>query len=475
MQRRYLLPLILGLLILAGGLAWEFDRAHAPRPLREHVPITHFTLKNGLTVVVMPNDRIPAVVHIMFVKSGAADDPYGKSGLAHYVEHMMFTGTKQYPEGTYDHAIQRAGGSQNAYTTRDFTAYYATVPKEMLPDVMAMESDRLQHLVLDPARAAREHKVITEERNMRVENSAAGLFGEQLDAITFLAHPYQRPTIGWPDDMAALAVDDVQHFYRQHYVPSNMVLVLAGDITVRTAERLAEHYYGGIPAAVAPPRDWPKEPPIRLSRHASMEDDKSYEPRLTRQYAAPSLVDGKKDQTMPLALLEQYLGGGSTSRLYQSLVVEQKLASDVSCNYDPFLVGPALFRINATPAPGVTPEALEAALDKALTTIFAAPPSIEDVTRAKTLLKADVVFAQDGLSPLAHFIGALYMLGHDEQYFYDWTNAVDAVTPQQVQQAAVDVLVPAHAVTGYLLPAHPLAAGEAPPPAAPPTEEDHVR
>lgn len=453
MLRRFFIPVLLVLVTIAGALYWLFDSPRPARDVRSSVPVERFTLRNGLRVVVMPNDRIPAVTHILFVRAGGGDDPYGKSGLAHYLEHLMFSGTKNYPEGVYDRTIARFGGEQNAYTTSDYTAYYATVPKEQLKHVMAMEADRLVNLEIDEARAARELQVITEERATRVENRAPSLLAEQIDAVTFLNHPYGRPLIGWAGDMASFTAADARQFFARHYRAANMVLVVAGDVTTRDVRRMAQDYYGALPSAEAPRRHWPQEPPLRLTRRAAMEDEKAREPRLLRQYAAPSAITGDTARAMPLSLLAQYLGGSSTSLLYRSLVLEQKLASTVSVSYDPLSFGPALLRIWAVPTPGTPLPALEKALDVQLEQVLGALPAKADLARAKTQFKAEMIYAQDGLEPLAHLIGQLYMLGLDEHYFYDWIDAVNAVEATDILEAAQQVLNPAHRVTGYLRPA----------------------
>jgi zinc protease len=457
MLRRFFIPLLLLLVAVAAGVYWVAGRTPHPHDVRAAVPVAHFHLGNGLTVVVMPNDRIPAITHLLFVKAGAADDPYGKTGLAHYLEHLMFAGTQANPEGAYARAIAKVGGVQNAMTTRDYTLFYATVPKAQLPMVMAMESDRLQHAQFDAVATSREMKVITEERAMRVDNSAVAQLVEQLDALTFLNHPYHHPTIGWAEDMAGLTGADAQAFFAQHYRASNMVLVIAGDISLRDARRYAQHYYGVLPGGAAPARDWPQEPPLRLVRHGEMTDAKAHAPQLLRQYIGPSLRAGQSADALPLALLAQYIGGGETGFLYEQLVRNQKLASAVSVTYDPLALGPALFRIRATPAPGVALPQLEQALDAALDAVRTMPPDDASLARAKTLLKADITFAQDGLTPLAHLIGGLYAIGFDEQYFYDLAAHIDATNAAAVNDAAKRTLDPMHRVTGYLIPAAPVA------------------
>lgn len=452
MLKRFFIPVLLVLVIIAGALYWALHRDGAPRDVRQAVPVERFSLRNGMQVLVMPNDRVPAVTHILFVKVGGADDPYGKSGLAHFLEHLMFIGTKNFPEGAYDRAISRVGGEQNAYTTRDFTAYFATVPKEELKHVMAMEADRLMNLQITDAYAKRELDVITEERNTRVENSAADLLSEQIDALTFLNHPYGRPLIGWEEDMKTFTAADAANFFKRYYRASNMLLVVAGDVKPSDVRRMALDYYGALPAGLAPTRNWPQEPPLRMVRRGAMEDDKAHESRLVRQYGAPSVNAGATEQAMPLSLVAQYLGGSSTGLLYRKLVVEQKLATDVQAYYDPLAVGPSIFRIWAVPAAGVSLKTLETALDATLEDALGSLPAEADVTRAKTQLKASVVFAQDGLEPLAHLMGELVMDGKDEQYFYGWVDAVDAVRATDMLEAMQRVLDPARRVTGTLVP-----------------------
>lgn len=463
MLRKIFIPLTLVLITIAAALYFLFGtHHHGPRDVREAVPVEHFKLRNGLTVVVMPNARIPAVTHLLLVKAGGADDSYGKSGVAHYIEHLMFSGTEANPAGSYERAISRLGGEQNAFTTKDYTGYYATVPKQALEQVMGLETERLQHMRFTPEQAARELKVITEERNMRVENNPGALLSEQLDAITFLNHPYGQPLIGWAEDMETFTGADAQRFFDKFYKPGNMILLVAGDVEPRQVRKLAQRYYGALPAGLVPKRHWPKEPPLRLTRHAEMRDEKVQVPRLLRQYVAPSLKEGARAQVMPLALMAQYLGGGQTSLLYQKLVRDQKLASAVSVAYQEFAMGPGVVRIYATPRDGVSLATLEKALDVEIEAALGQTPPETDVTRAKTQLKASLVFAQDGLQPLAQLMGAIYAIGLDEQYFYGWTAEVDAVTSLEMLDAAQKVLAPNRRITGWLLPEENMAAPVAP-------------
>jgi zinc protease len=401
---------------------------------------------------VLPNARIPVITHMLIVKAGAADDPYGKSGLAHYLEHLMFAGTKNFPEGVYDRSIARVGGAQNAYTTHDYTLYYATVPREHLPMVMTMEADRFSNLAIDSAIAARELKVITEERTLRVDNNPVSQWVEQLDAITFLNHPYHQPVIGWAEDMATFTPEDALGFFTTYYRPSNMILVVAGDISTREVRRYAQRYYGGLNAGNPIARHWPKEPPVRLARSGEMTDARVKEPRLLQQYVAPSAREGNTTQAMPMAVFAQYLGGSDSSVLYDSLVRQQKIATAVEVQYEPLSIGPATLRIVATPALGVSLKQLNETMNRELALVLNAPLDEAAILRAKTLLKAEVIYAQDGLQGLANAMAGLYAIGLDENYFYQWAESIGAVTGESARAAARAVLVPHRAVTGYLMP-----------------------
>lgn len=454
MLKKFFIPL---LVVLLGAVAAVYFYSAAPSlsgyDIKQAVPVERFKLRNGLTVVVMPNARIPAVVHALFVRVGAADDMQGRTGLAHFLEHLLFTGTKNYPEGEYERTIVSLGGEQNAYTTRDYTTYYVTVAKEHLARVMAMEADRLEHLTLDKARAKREVSVIEEERKWRVDNRLGALLSEEMDAVQLLNHPYRHPMIGWPEEIAALTAEDARQFMAKHYRPSNMVLVVAGDVTLAQVKKLAQQYYAPLRAGTAPKRHWPKEVlPSRTERRVILRDVRVEQPRLVKSYLAPSINFGSKEHTMPLALYAQYLGGGTTSLLYNELVRHQKLATDVSAAYADLYEGPSSITIVAEPAQGVTLDQLEAALDRVVKRSLEQLPEARDVKRAKSLLRAQTIYAQDGLAPLAHLMGRLYILGLDEGYFYHWADTLGKVSEAQMVDAAKTVMLPSRATVGWLVP-----------------------
>jgi len=413
--------------------------------------IHHFSLKNGMEVVVVENHKVPAVSHTLWYKVGAADDPSGSSGLAHYVEHMMFLGTKTVPKGEFDTRIEQRGGEKNAFTSRDYTGYYVKIAKEHLPLVMQLEADRMRNLAPKEEEFSREREVIIEERRQRTDNQPGAKLGERVDTAMYVNHPYGTPIIGWKQEMESLSRQNVLDFYRRWYHPNNSVLTVEGDVTAQEVKTLAEKYYGRIARGKLPERQWRAIPENVAAIEVSLQDESVKQPRWMRQYIAPSIGDGDKEAVVPLMLLAQLMGGGEASTLYQSLVVEQKLAVATDADYNGFERGPGEFSLSAIPAPGVSMETLAAAMDKEVAKMIAAPVDAAQLARAKTLFKADTVYSRDGLGKLAHILGELFMIGEDERYFTTWDQKVDAATAEQLQSAARSVLGSPYFVTGKLL------------------------
>ncbi len=414
--------------------------------------IESFRLSNGMEVVLVPNHRVPAISHTLWLNIGAADDPRGKSGLAHYLEHLMFKGTPNLPSGEFSRKIEKLGGNHNAFTGRDFTGYYVNIAREHLATVMEMEADRFQHLSIPADEWEKEREVIIEERRSRIDNRPAAMLGEQMQATLFLHHPYRIPVIGWKHEMEALSLEDARKFYEYYYHPGNMLLVVAGDITRAELEPLAQQYYGVIPARKPAKRNWLSEPQAIAAREVTLRHALVQQPQWRRIYSAPSLVNGDTRHAMPLQALSYWLGDGKTSRLYQALVVEQKIATSASAYYAGLSRGPSDFSIAITPAPGVSMPQITQAVDALLQDIAAQPIDNHTLERAKTLLKASAIYARDGLQPIAQYVGYLRIIGADVSYFTKWPQLVDAITAEQVQDAARHVLRIEQSVTGYLLP-----------------------
>jgi len=418
----------------------------------EPAPVENFTLENGLEVVVLPNHRIPAVSQMLWFRVGAGDDPPGKSGLAHFHEHAMFLGTLKHPAHAYAETIARQGGQQNAFTSADSTAYYIDIAKEQLPLAMEMESDRLRGLAASDDDIVKEKQVIIEERRMRIENNPSALLSEQVAAALFRNHPYHMPIIGWMHEMDGLTKDDVMNFHRTWYHPNNAILILSGDITAAEAKPLVRKYYGDLPKAVLPERNWKTEPPQNTERRITLHHKNVKQPQWERTYAVASAAYGKKEQALPLFMLAELMGSGKSSRLYRALVVEQKLATEIDVDYSGFTRGPGEFEISAVPQSGIDRNTLEEAVDRELALILKSGFSEKEITRARNLLKSESIYARDGLSSMAHILGTLLTIGLDRDYFIRWPEMIEAVTPEQIATAAKDALIPNQSVTAWLLP-----------------------
>ena len=421
---------------------------HAESGLR----VEQFTLGNGMEVIVIPNHRVPAVSHMLWFKIGAADDPIGKSGLAHFHEHIMFKGSAKYKSGEYASTIARLGGDQNAFTGYDGTSYFVNIAKENLPLVMEMEADRVRGLTPSEDDVEKERQVIIEERRQRVENNPGALLAEQMNAALFRHHPYRRPVIGWMHEMEGLSRQDVLDFHKATCNASNAILIVSGDITAAELKPLAEKFYGSLPKATAPVRRWTQEPPQIAPRHITMQHANVQQPEWTRSYAVSSFGSGDAKQVLPLFMLSQLLGGGKTSKLYRSLVVEQKLASAVDVDYNGFSIGAAEFAVSAIPEKGVDLKRLEDAVDAEIAAALKQGFADADIARAKTLLKAESIYLRDGLTSMARLMGWIRIAGLEADYLTRWEDMIEAVTAQQILDASRKALDDNASVTGWLLP-----------------------
>lgn len=453
-------------------MGWSSNGLCADISASKAEAIESFTLKNGLEVIVIPNHRVPAVTHMIWYRVGAADDPEGKSGLAHYHEHMMFQGTEKLKRGEYSQTVADQGGDENAFTDADATAYYISIAKEQLPLAMQLEAERMKGLKPDAADAAKEKEVIIEERRMRVENNPNALLDEQVKAALFRNHPYHTPTIGWMHEMQGLTLEDVLKFHTAYYHPNNAMVIVSGDVTGAEVRQLAEKYYGQLPSVPVPPRVWKEEPPQNAERRVYLHHSNVKQEAWSRDYAAASLAYGKKEEALPLMVLSQLMGGGKASRLYQALVMEQKIAVAVDVDYNGMTLGPSRFSLGLVPVPGVSLEQAEKAVNAQVANVLAKGFTAEEITRAKTQLKAQAIYARDGLSGMARIMGTLRICGLDKDYFSRWPQLIDAVTPEQIMAAAKDTLVANHAVTAELLPGDALPEGASLPKGIPLGKED---
>jgi zinc protease len=414
--------------------------------------VAHFTLANGLEVVVIPDHRAPVVTHMVWYKVGSADETPGNSGLAHFLEHLMFKGTKKNPLGLFSQTVSTMGGQENAFTTSDYTGFYQRVPRERLKTLMEFESDRMTGLVLTDNVVKPELQVVLEEQNMRVANNPGARLGEQVQAALFLNHPYGRPVIGWRQEIEQLTREDALAFYRRFYTPNNAVLVVAGDVTSEDVKRLAEETYGKVArVAEVPPRLRPTEPVQSAVRTVTLADPRVSQPSLQRQYLAPSFRTAEAGESEALEVLAQILGRGSSSRMYQALVVDKNLAVSAGANYDSTALDYAPFTVYATPRAGTSLPQLEEAMDKLLSQVVADGISDDELERAKTRMIADAVYAQDNQATLARWYGAALATGATVDQVQSWPDRIRAVKADAVRAAAARWLDKRRSVTGYLI------------------------
>jgi zinc protease len=414
--------------------------------------ISNFTLGNGLEVVVVPDHRAPVVTHMIWYKVGAADETPGKSGLAHFLEHLMFKGTVQNPGSAFSQEVAAIGGQENAFTSSDYTGFFQRVPREHLKEMMAFEADRITGLVLTNDVVRPELSVVLEEQNMRVANNPASRLAEQMDAALYLNHPYGRPVIGWRPEIEALNRDEALAFYRRFYTPNNAIVVVAGDVTAEEVKAAAEETYGKIaPRAEIVPRQRPKEPPQEAPRTVTLADSKVEQPSVSRYYLAPSRTASKPGESEALEVLAHVLGTGSNSRLYRALVVDQGVALNAGAYYSGTALDYGKFGVFGAPKQGKTLHDVEVAIDAVLADVSERGVTADELDLAKNRLIADAVYAQDNQATLARWYGAALATGETVDMVRNWPEAIRAVTADQVRDAARTWLNRRASVTGYLV------------------------
>ena len=412
----------------------------------------HFKLANGLEAVVIPDSRAPVVTHMLWYKVGSADEPAGRSGVAHFLEHLLFKGTRKHPAGEFSAVVAAIGGRENAFTSEDYTGYFQRVPRDKLPVVMAYEADRMTGLVLTDEVVKPELDVVLEEYNQRVANVPAAQFSEQIDAALYLNHPYGKPVIGWLHEIKALNRDYAIDFYRQHYTPNNAILIVAGDVDPQGVRRLAEETYGKIaPRAAIGPRVRPQEPPPLAERSLTFSDPRVRQPRLQRNYLVPSYNTAAPGEAEALQVVARVLGTGSNSRLHQKLVVEKRIALSAGAWYRGTALDHTQFIVAASPRDGVTLPQIEQAMDEVIAEFIRDGVTDDELKRAKTRMIAESVFAQDSQSRLAQWYGVALTTGSTVEDVQAWPDRIRAVTPAAVRDAAAKWLDKKRSVTGYLI------------------------
>lgn len=414
---------------------------------------TMFTLPNGMRAVVIPDHRAPVVTHMVWYQAGAADEPPGASGIAHFLEHLMFKATETLASGEFSKRVAKMGGQDNAFTSQDVTAYFQRIAKDRLPIVMQMEAERMTKLKLENKEIVTERDVILEERRTRTENNPTALLGEQMNAALHLSHPYGTPVIGWMHEMKELDREDALAFYKRFYAPNNALLVVSGDVTADEVKRLAEATYGKIPANDnVKPYTRPKEPEQRAARRLVLRDERAGKPIVQRYYLAPSYVTAKPREAEALDLLLKAVAYGATSRLYRELVVKQKIAASAGGWYSGAGRDYGKIALYAVPAEGKTLEQVEAAIDAVLADVVANGLTQRELDRARKVYVADYIYESDSQSTLARRYGYGLMVGQTIEQIENWPEELAKVTLDDLKAAAKAHLDIKASVTGYLVP-----------------------
>ncbi len=429
--------------------------AIAPTQLHAQPRTSEFTLANGLQVVVIPDHRAPVVTHMIWYKVGSADEPKGVSGIAHFLEHLMFKSTDKIPLGEFSKIVARLGGNDNAFTGQDVTSYFQRISKERLGTVMEMEADRMVNLRLTEKEVATERDVILEERRSRIENNPAAIMDEQMNAALYYSHPYGIPVIGWEHEMAKLSREDALNFYKHFYAPNNAVLVVAGDVTVDEVRALAEKTYGQIPAnpAVDKARNRPQDPPPRAPRRVEYSDPRAGNASFHRDYVVPSYMTAKPGEAEALDLMMKIVGDGATSRIYKRLVVDVKIASSAGGSYSGSGLDYGTIGLYAVSADGaeLLPK-IEASIDKELAEVRDHGVSAAELNRARSSYIADYIYENDDQSSLARRYGWGLALGRTVAQIEGWPDALAKVTVDDIKRVAGTYLDLKRSVTGYLTP-----------------------
>ena len=433
--------------LLAGFLA--VSAAGAPSVAQER------KLANGLRVIVKEDHRAPTVLHMVWYLAGSMDEVSGTSGVAHVLEHMMFKGTKKVKSGEFSRRIAAAGGRENAFTSRDYTAYFQQVPKAALPLMLQLEADRMSNLLVTADEFAREIKVVMEERRLRTEDRPRALVSEALNAEAFFAHPYRRPVIGWMNDLENMSYRDARSWYARWYVPNNAFVVVVGDVKADHVFDLAQRYYGSIKARPLPARKPQAEPEQQGVRRLVVKAPAEL-PYLLMGWKCPVLRDVDKDsQPYALEVLTGVLDGNESARLNQSLVRNSRIASQVGAAYDASARGPGMCFLEGTPSQGRSAAELETGLRAELARLIQVGVAEDELARVKAQVVAGQVFKRDSIFGQAMEIGQFETAGLSHRDIDRVLERIKAVTAEQVRAAAKQYFVD-DALTVVVLEPQPL-------------------
>jgi len=395
-----------------------------------------FKLSNGMRVIIQEDKRAPTVVHMVWYRVGSMDEQNGTTGVAHVLEHMMFKGTKKLKPGEFSAKVAALGGRENAFTGKDYTAYYQQVEKSRLEQVMALEADRMQNLTMDKEEFGKEIRVVMEERRLRTDDQPLSLLFEALNATAYVAHPYKNPVVGWMNDLQNMTAADALGWYQRWYAPNNATMVIVGDVDAKRVRELAEKYYAGIPAKTLP-KSKPQQEPAQTGIKRLVVKAPAENPFLVMAYKMPKLLDVDKDDDVhALDVLAAVLDGYDNARLPARLVRTERIANSVDAGYEPVARGPVMFTLSGVPAQGISVDQLEQALRAEISRIATDGVSAAELKRVKTQLIASQVYKRDSVFGQAMEIGGMEMAGISFRQMDRIIEKLSAVTPEQVQAVA---------------------------------------
>ena len=415
----------------------------AALPVAAKDAVSNFTLSNGMEVVVIEDHRAPVVTHMVWYRAGSADEKPGVSGVAHFLEHLLFKGTKTLEPGEFSATVARNGGSDNAFTSYDYTAYFQRIAADRLELMMRMESDRMVNIQLDAEDILTERDVVWEERNQRVENSPAALFREQKNAAQYLNHRYGVPIIGWQNEMNALTLDDALDYYQTYYAPNNAILVVAGDVSLDEVHALAQTYYGVIPANPdLPERARAQEPRQMSERRLTFRDPRVAQPYVNRSYLAPERNSGAQEEAAALLILAEILGGGTTSVLAEKLQFDTQTAVQAAAYYGGSSLDRTTFELVVVPAVGVSLQEAEDAMDQVLRDFLQDGIAPGHLERIKKQINASEIYARDSASGLANRYGRALTQGLTIADVQDWPDILQSVTEEDILACRTECFYP---------------------------------
>jgi zinc protease len=414
--------------------------------------VTYFTLDNGMEVVVVEDHRAPSVQQMVWYRAGSADEPKGSSGVAHFLEHLLFKATDKMESGEFSATVAANGGRDNAFTSYDYTAYFQRVASDRLGLMMRMESDRMKNIRLTPEDIETERDVILEERNQRTENSPGALFNEQMNAAQYLNHRYGVPIIGWKHEMEQLDLADALEFYKLYYSPNNAILIVSGDVEPDEVRRLAEQYYGVIPANPdLPERLRTEEPPQIAARRLTYSDPRVAQPYVSRSYLAQERDSGAQETAAALTMLAEILGGGTTSYFAEKLQFDTQVATYTGAFYRGKTLDDTTFDVVIVPAAGASLQDAEDAMDVAIADFMAEGVDAEQLDRIKLQIRANQIYSRDAADSVANRYGQALSIGLTVEDVQNWPKILEAVTAEDIMAAAKDVFDRKQSVTGWLM------------------------